>query len=134
MHSLPQAHVLHLKKRKKEKKMEKKQSGAEDNPPPSVSFSQCQSIEIRGCSKAALIIQQTLFSRRNAVQSNLLIFDDAIWHRDQNRLHPVCIVRPETEPHQRRRDGGKDVRARASVHVVYAVHAARLRMGLVQSY
>lgn len=29
------------------------------------------------------------------MQASRLIFDDTIWHRDQNRLHPVCIVRPE---------------------------------------
>ena len=62
----------------------------------------------RGYDEAAHIIQQTLFSRHNAVQSSLLIFDDAIWHRDQNRLHPVCIVRPKTEQPQRQKERWKE--------------------------
>ena len=61
-----------------------------------------------GYDEAAHIIQQTLFSRHNAVQSSLLIFDDAIWHRDQNRLHPVCIVRPKTELPQRQKERWKE--------------------------
>lgn len=65
---------------------------------------------MRGHDKAAHIIQQTLFSRHNAVQSSLLIFDDAIWHRDQNRLHPVCIVRPKTELPQRQKERWKERR------------------------
>ena len=55
-------------------------------------------------------IQQTFFSKHRAVQSKLLIFDDAIWYGDQNRLHPVCIVRPKTELPQRWRERWKERR------------------------
>lgn len=51
----------------------------------------------KGNGKVAHNIPQTVFRRQNAVQSSLLIFDDAIWHCDQNRLDPVCIVRPKAE-------------------------------------
>lgn len=53
--------------------------------------------------KAKHIVPRTLFSTDNAVQSCLLTFNDAIWHRDQNRLHPVCIVSPKTELPQRQK-------------------------------
>lgn len=49
---------------------------------------------------AELLIQQTLRSPHNPTP---LIFDDAVWRCDQNRLYPVCIVKSKTEqPH---RDG-----------------------------
>ena len=45
-----------------------------------------------------LLIQQTLGSRHNPTP---LMFDDAVWRNDQNRLHPVCIVKSKTELPQR---------------------------------
>lgn len=48
------------------------------------------------------------------MQSSLLIFDDAIWHRDQNRLHPVCIVRPKTAASETEKETWKEKLSSAS--------------------
>lgn len=101
-----------------------------------VSVSFCNKFGKSG-DKAKHIIKQTLFSRHNAVQSCLLTFNDAIWHRDQNRLHPVCIVRPKTELPQRQKARWKERQGAVCVFMCRCVHISfpvHLRMGLVQSY